>query len=72
MGLTGRNEGLGFAIAIEHAMQILNGQVASSSTTPGQGLNQLLGAPSSEGEALRAQGASQYEKDRRVGGAQRR
>jgi S1-C subfamily serine protease len=62
MILTGRNEGLGFAIAVEHAMQILNGQVASSSTTPGQGLNQLLGAPSSEGEALRAQGASQYEK----------
>ena len=62
MILTGRNEGLGFAIAVEHAMQILNGQVASSSTTPGQGLNQLLGAPISEGEALRAQGASQYEK----------
>ncbi len=62
MGVAGRNEGLGFAIAIEHAMQILNGQVASSTTTPGQGLNQLLGAPGSEGEALRAQGASQYEK----------
>jgi S1-C subfamily serine protease len=62
MGVAGRNEGLGFAIAIEHATQILNGQVASSTTTPGQGLNQLLGAPSSEGEALRAQGASQYEK----------
>jgi len=62
MGVAGRSEGLGFAIAIEHATQILNGQVASSTTTPGQGLNQLLGAPSSEGEALRAQGASQYEK----------
>jgi S1-C subfamily serine protease len=62
MGVSGRSEGLGFAIAIEHATQILNGQVASSSRTPGQGLNQLLGGPSSEGEALRAQGASQYEK----------
>jgi S1-C subfamily serine protease len=55
-------QGLGFAIAIEHAMQILNGQVASSPTTPGQGLDQLLGGPSSEGEALRAQGTRQYEK----------
>ena len=55
-------QGLGFAIAIEHAMQILNGQVASSTTTPGQGLDQLLGGTNSEGEALRAQGARQYEK----------
>jgi S1-C subfamily serine protease len=63
MGISRRiSEGLGFAIAIEHATQLLNGRVASSFTTPGDGLNQLLGGPSSEGEALRAQGASQYEK----------
>ena len=55
-------QGLGFAIAIEHAMQILNGHVAASSTTPSDGLDQLLGGPTSEGEALRAQGARQYEK----------
>ena len=53
-------EGLGFAIAIDHAVALINGRSVVSSTTPLAGLNQAMGGPS-ESEAARAQGAAQYE-----------
>ena len=53
-------EGLGFAIAIDHAVALINGKSVVSATTPLAGLNQAMGGPS-ESEAARAQGAAQYE-----------
>jgi len=53
-------EGLGFAIAIDHAVALINGRSVVSSTTPLAGLNQAMGGPS-DSEAARAQGAAQYE-----------
>ena len=54
-------EGLGFAIAIDHAVQLLDGKAAPSVLTPLAGLNQAMGAPS-EGDQLRIQGENQLEK----------
>jgi S1-C subfamily serine protease len=53
-------EGLGFAIAIDHAVALINGRPVVASTTPLGGLNQTMGGPS-ESEATRARGAAQYE-----------
>jgi S1-C subfamily serine protease len=53
-------EGLGFAIAIDHATALINGRPVVSSTTPLAGLTQAMGGPS-ESEAARAKGAAQYE-----------
>ena len=66
-------QGLGFAIAIDHAVQILNGQVASSTTTAGSAdwISSSADQPPKE-QALRAQGARQDQKTVAVGGAQRR
>jgi V8-like Glu-specific endopeptidase len=54
-------QGLGFAVAIDHAMQLLNGQSSISTSTPMSGLNQLMGAPS-DGDQLRERGAQAYAK----------
>jgi hypothetical protein len=54
-------QGLGFAVAIDHAMQLLNGQSPMTTSTPMSGLNQLMGAPS-EGDQQRERGAQAYAK----------
>lgn len=53
-------EGLGFAIAIDHAVALVNGRAPVSMTTPLAGLRQAMGGPS-ESEAARAKGADEYE-----------
>jgi len=52
-------EGLGFAIAIDHAVALVNGQAPVSMTTPLAGLRQAMGGPS-ESETARAKGADDY------------
>ncbi len=54
-------EGLGFAIAIDHAAALLQGQSTPSATTPLAGLNQAMGGPS-EGDQRRAAGKDGLEK----------
>ena len=55
-------QGLGFAIAIDHAKQLLAGQsMPASSTTPLAGLNQAMSGPS-DGDSRRAESAGQLEK----------
>jgi hypothetical protein len=53
-------EGLGFAIAIDHAIALVNGRSPVSMTTPLAGLRQAMGGPS-ESETARAKGADEYE-----------
>ena len=53
-------EGLGFAIAVDHATALINGRPVVSSTTPLAGLNQAMGGPS-DSEASRARGEARYE-----------
>jgi S1-C subfamily serine protease len=53
-------EGLGFAIAVDHAIALINGRPVVASSTPLAALNQSMGGPS-ESEALRARGTAQYE-----------
>jgi serine protease Do len=53
-------EGLGFAIAIDHAIALVNGRAPVSMTTPLAGLRQAMGGPS-ESETARARGADEYE-----------
>lgn len=53
-------EGLGFAIAIDHAIALVNGRAPASMTTPLAGLRQVLGGPS-ESDAARAKGSDEYE-----------
>jgi S1-C subfamily serine protease len=55
-----RGEGLGFAIAIDHAIALVNGKPPVSTTTPLNGLRQITGGPS-DSEQARAQGAEDYE-----------
>ena len=52
-------EGVAFAVASDHASQLLNGQLAAQSATPLDGLNRLTGAPS-EGDRRRQQGEQAY------------
>jgi hypothetical protein len=52
-------EGVAFAVAGDHATQLLNGQIAAQSSTPLDGLNQLTGAPS-EGDRQRQRGEQTY------------
>jgi hypothetical protein len=54
-------QGLGFAVAIDHAMQLLNGHTTTTTSTPLSGLSQLMGAPS-EGDQMRERGAQAYAK----------
>ena len=55
-------EGLGFAIAIDHAVALVNGRnvATTTTTTPLASLNQAMGGPS-DAEAARAKGAADYE-----------
>jgi len=53
-------EGLAFAIAIDHAIALVNGRPVVATQTPLAGLNQAIGGPS-ESEAARARGQGQYE-----------
>jgi S1-C subfamily serine protease len=39
-------QGLAFAVAIDHAVQLLNGQGSLTAATPLEGLNKMMGAPS--------------------------
>lgn len=55
-----RGEGLGFAIAIDHAIALVNGKSPVSTTTPLTGLRQITGGPS-DSEQARAKGAEDYE-----------
>jgi S1-C subfamily serine protease len=64
-------EGLGFAIAIDHAVALVKGRAPHPTTTPLAGLRQAMGGPS-ESEAARAKGADEYEQVRRMGGQERR
>ena len=53
-------EGLAFAIAIDHAIALVNGRPVVAAQTPLAALNQTMGGPS-ESEAARARGERQYE-----------
>ena len=53
-------EGVAFAIAIDHAIALVNGRPVVGAQTPAAALNQTLGGPS-ESEAARARGQAQYE-----------
>jgi hypothetical protein len=56
-GATG--EGLAFAVAIDHASQLLSGQTTTASATPLQGLNRMM-TGSTASDDLRGQGTSAY------------
>jgi S1-C subfamily serine protease len=53
-------EGVAFAIAVDHAIALINGRPVVAAQTPVAALNQTLGGPS-ESEAARARGQAQYE-----------
>ena len=53
-------EGLGFAIAIDHAAALMNGRPTVATQSPLAGLTQAMGGPS-ESEAARARGQAQFE-----------
>lgn len=52
-------EGVAFAVASDHATQLLSGQSSATASTPLDGLNRLTGAPS-EGDRMRARGEESY------------
>lgn len=54
-----RAEGVAFAVAIDHASQLLAGRTATSTETPLRSLTQMLSSPS-DGDALRTQGEQSY------------
>jgi S1-C subfamily serine protease len=53
-------EGLAFAIAVDHAIALVNGRPVVAAQTPLAGLTQAMGGPS-DSEAARARGQGQYE-----------
>ena len=58
-------EGLAFAVAIDHAVPLMNGQTASVSSTavtPLEGLNRAMGDPSSQSDQMRQSGEAAYRK----------
>ena len=57
-------EGLAFAVAIDHATPLLNGQAQASSAgvTPLDGLNRAMSGPSSQGDQMRQLGEEAYRK----------
>jgi S1-C subfamily serine protease len=61
MAIAGRAaQGLAFAVAVDHALPLLNGQVSAvAQTTPLDALNRAMGSPG-EGEQMRAQGEQGY------------
>ena len=52
-------EGLAFAVAIDHAVRLLGGQVSSSTATPLQGLNRLMSGASTSDD-MRERGTEAY------------
>ena len=52
-------EGLAFAVAIDHAIELIGGQVSSATATPLQGLNRLMSG-ASPSDDMREQGAEAY------------
>jgi S1-C subfamily serine protease len=54
-------EGLAFAVAIDHASQLLSGQSSLAAATPLDGLNKMMGAPSA-GDQMRQRGEEVYRK----------
>ena len=54
-------EGLAFAVAIDHAVQLLDGQPTMTGATPLQGLHRLMGGASTSGD-MREQGTQAYRK----------
>jgi S1-C subfamily serine protease len=62
MGFAARTaEGLAFAVAIDHATPLLNGQRSLATQTPLTALSQAMGAPS-EIDQMRTRGEQQYER----------
>jgi S1-C subfamily serine protease len=55
-----RGEGLGFAIAVDHVMALVNGTRPAATATPLAALRQLTGGPSDSDQA-RTKGAEDYE-----------
>jgi S1-C subfamily serine protease len=55
-----KGQGLGFAIAVDHAISLMNGRPDVSTTTPLASLRQAIGGPS-EAETARDKGAEAYE-----------
>ncbi len=53
-------EGVAFAVAIDHATQLLNGQRPSDSQTPLNGLTQMLGGRGSETDEQRTRGEQEF------------
>jgi S1-C subfamily serine protease len=54
-----KGQGLGFAIAVDHALSLMNGRPDVSTTTPLASLRQAMGGPS-EADAARDKGAEEY------------
>jgi S1-C subfamily serine protease len=54
-------EGLAFAVAIDHAAQLLGGQASAATATPLQGLNRMMSGGSASDD-MREQGAQAYQK----------
>jgi S1-C subfamily serine protease len=54
-----KGEGLAFAVAIDHASQLLNGQTNTAIATPLQGLNRIM-TGSTASDDLREQGTAAY------------
>ena len=52
-------ESLAFAVAIDHASQLMSGQTTATAQTPLAALNQMMGAPSG-GDDLRSRGEQAY------------
>jgi len=53
-------EGVAFAVAIDHATQLLNGQRPSDNQTPLNGLTQMLGGHGSETDEERTRGEQEF------------
>ena len=54
-------QGVAFAVAINHAVQLLNGSASSATATPLQGLNRMMGASPSTAGDLREEGTRTYQ-----------
>ena len=54
-----KGQGLGFAIAVDHAVSLMNGRPDVSTTTPMASLRQAIGGPS-EADTTREKGAEDY------------
>ena len=61
MGLSKQSaEGLAFAVGIDHAVGLLNGQAIAGTQTPLSGLQQQMAGTISDADAARDRGAAQY------------